>query len=223
MATIINSFFDNLLSIVFPKNPLTTQIESVTWEEFVNQTTDIRIRPISKLHLPFEVFSLFSYEDLLVRQAIWELKYNKNKKSADLFSRLLMERLPIILEDEIVFYDFRCPIIVPIPSSPKKRTRGFNQIELIADSLLKKKCEMELCAALQKTKDTGEQRKKRRTERLRDQIGCFKVKQNCETLIQNRNIIILDDVLTTGGTLIEAYRALKTARARRIIGLTLAH
>lgn len=78
-----------------------------------------------------------------------------------------------------------------------------------------------LSLALTKTKDTPSQTKMdKRTERLKNLAGCFfAVRKE----IEGRNIILIDDVATTGATLDEARRTLLKSGARKVIAFTLAH
>ena len=75
--------------------------------------------------------------------------------------------------------------------------------------------------ALQKVKDTTSQTKAdSRKKRLENLKGCFTADAN---QVLRRNIILIDDVATTGATIDEARRALKAAGARRVIAFTVAH
>lgn len=56
---------------------------------------------------------------------------------------------------------------------------------------------------------------------MKNLVGTFEV-QNPEK-IRGRNIILIDDVTTTGATLKEAKKVLRASGARKIIGVTLAH
>jgi predicted amidophosphoribosyltransferase len=60
-----------------------------------------------------------------------------------------------------------------------------------------------------------------RTERLKNIIGSFGVKNI--SIIKNRNIILIDDITTTGATLAEAKKTLKQSGAKKIIAFTVAH
>lgn len=73
-----------------------------------------------------------------------------------------------------------------------------------------------------KSKETEHQAKiENRAQRLKNIAGSFAVQNT--SLIQNRNIILFDDITTTGATLSEARKVLKEAGARKIIAFTLAH
>jgi predicted amidophosphoribosyltransferase len=73
-----------------------------------------------------------------------------------------------------------------------------------------------------KPKDTEHQaRIRHRTERLKNIVGSFVV-QSPES-VKNRNIILIDDIVTTSATLNEAKKMLKSSGARKIIAFTVAH
>lgn len=75
--------------------------------------------------------------------------------------------------------------------------------------------------ALAKIKETASQTKAdNRHKRLENLEGCFKADAN---QVLRRNIILIDDVATTGATLDEARRTLKAAGARKVIAFTVAH
>lgn len=75
--------------------------------------------------------------------------------------------------------------------------------------------------ALRKIKDTPSQTKTdSRAKRLENLRDCFSADPN---EVGGRNIILIDDVATTGATLDSARRALKSAGARKVIAFTIAH
>ncbi len=77
-----------------------------------------------------------------------------------------------------------------------------------------------------KPKDTEHQaRIKDRRVRLKNMTGTFAVKnlEKSASLIKNRNIILIDDITTTGATLNEARKTLRQAGARKVIAFTVAH
>ena len=81
-----------------------------------------------------------------------------------------------------------------------------------------------------KNKETEHQAHiKNRKERLKNLIGSFTIKsskQNAKeniSIIKGRNIILIDDITTTGATLNEAKKILRQAGARKIIAFTVAH
>lgn len=219
MNALLDRITTYIIDLIYPKGKLVKLIQSFDSETFLNNT----MRASVELSASFPIYSLFSYKDPIVRTSIKEVKYKNNRKIASLFARILEQQMKIELEDEIIYSNFLDPLIIPIPSHrEKKKAKGFNQTEVIID-LLSQISEVECLNALNKDIQNGEQTKKDRESRLSDMVGCFSVKKEFALLVCNRNVIIFDDVVTTGGTLTEAHRVLKKAGARRIVGFTLAH
>ncbi len=175
------------------------------------------------------IFPLFDYRHPLVKKAVWLLKYKNKKPLAGIFAEVMYGRILEELSDLSTMENFIEPILLPIPLSSKRyRERGFNQAELICKELMKisdlrygvdMKLEKDV---LIKIKDTSHQAHiENRSERLRNVVGSFAVKNN--ERIKRKNIILIDDVTTTGATLAEAKKILKQAGARKIIAFTIAH
>ncbi len=114
------------------------------------------------------------------------------------------------------------PMVVPVPLSKKRRLeRGFNQAEILARSLssgLKLKLDAH---SLVRTADTPMHRAAMdRTARLATVKNAFQVVR--PGLIDRKNVILVDDVLTSGSTASECARVLKRSGAASVIVLTLA-
>jgi len=103
--------------------------------------------------------------------------------------------------------------------------RGYNQSEEIAIGFLRHADKSHFSLAtdvLLRTQARESQTKQvTRLERTSNVAGTFVVKNNSKIL--ENNILIIDDVVTTGATLREATRALRKAGARRILCITVAH
>jgi len=112
-------------------------------------------------------------------------------------------------------------IVVPIPlHKSRERQRGFNQAQLLAE-IIAKHFNLPLAPAIGRIKKTEPQaRMKNKEERLKNIAGCFKITNR--EFIENKNIILVDDVFTTGDTINEAVKILKIAGAKKIIALAAA-
>ena len=138
--------------------------------------------------------SLFYYvRNGPVPSMIKQLKYNgQSKLGKALGAELGLFMKGTELKEEI-------DIIVPVPIHPrKKRTRGYNQAQMIAEGLAK-----ELNIAIDKeclvrTNFNASQTKKTRNERVKDLAKSFALSSDS---ISNKHILLVDDVLTTGATL----------------------
>ena len=153
--------------------------------------------------------SAFVYEGEAARLV---LRFKDGEKYlAETFAQLL---LPYV-ED---FADADALTFVPMTKKAEK-ARGYNQSKLIAE-LLAEKSGLELLSAAKKLHDTPPQKRldlKQRRENLKD---CFKIED--KKSFQNKKVILIDDVLTTGATASEFSRCLKKAGAVRVYVLTIA-
>ena len=181
-----------------------------------------------------KIKAIFNYKTPLCRQAIWEIKYQANKKLIQDFSLLLYEYILEELTDLETFNNFKNIILIPIPSSPKRtREKGFNQCILICQELIKIDQERNsnnftlLDNFLIKQNDTEHQaRVSKRSKRLKNLINTFSINGAAKPGGKgNYSFIIIDDVITTGATMNEAFRALKGAgiSSKKIRGFALAH
>jgi len=215
------SFSDTILNIVFPVNCISCG----------KTGNDICIEclgtfPVAERESAKWIFPLFEYRHPLIKKSIWLLKYKGKKRIAKIFAEVLYGKILEELSDLTLLENFYQPVLIPIPLSAKrKRERGFNQAELICHEIIKLDKNKNLIlekSVLIKPKNTEHQaRIENRNKRLKNIIGSFAIK-NSEK-IQNKNIILIDDVSTTGATLSEAKKILKQAGAKKIIAFTVAH
>lgn len=173
------------------------------------------------------IFPLFDYRHPPVKKSVHSLKYKGRRGLARIFAEAMYGRILEEVSDLSIMENFKNPLLTPIPLSPKReRERGFNQAEIICQELVRLDGEnknFELIKnVLIKPEDTVHQAHiENRSARLKNLIGSFSV-INANKIL-GRNIILLDDVTTTGATLSEARKTLRQAGARKIIAFTLAH
>ena len=110
-------------------------------------------------------------------------------------------------------------VLVPVPLHPRRlRSRGYNQSELLARAL-SKKLGMEMDQRLlARTRNTPPQVSASREDRRDNVQGSFR----CDGRVDKRPVILVDDVATTGSTLMACAGALKDAGAASVWGLVLA-
>ena len=172
------------------------------------------------------IHPIYDYRHPSIKKALWLLKYSGKKRLAQTFASILYERILEELADLSIMENFRKPILIPIPiSKQRRRERGYNQTELICRELIKldrnKNFELESNILIKNHETVHQARIKDRRERLKNLAGSFTIK-NLEK-IKNRNIILIDDITTTGATLNEAKKTLKIAGAKKIVAFTVAH
>ena len=122
--------------------------------------------------------------------------------------------------------DYQLPIehldfVVPIPlHKSRQREREFNQAEILSQEVAREFEKKVLTDALIRVKPTKTQTKLTFQERCQNVEKSFIVAK--PELIKDMNLLLIDDVLTTGATSSEAAKCLKEAGARKVLLLTLA-
>lgn len=182
--------------------------------------------PIAERECAKWIFPLYEYRHPPIKKSVWLLKYKGKKILANIFAEAMYGRIIEELAELNIMENFREPLLIPIPlSRTRLHERGFNQAELICKKLIEIDGEVNFKLEkniLKKSTDVEHQaRIENRAKRMKNIIGTFKVEN--DELIKNRNIILIDDVTTTGATLSEARKILKQAGAKKIIAFTLAH
>lgn len=130
---------------------------------------------------------------------------NGNGYLKEFFAELLAERVKALPP-------FDCIVYVPATKKAVKR-RGYNQTELLAKSLSKRTGISLISGAVQKTKETEAQKGLTRKQRCENLKNAFKVAKPQD--IAGKNVLIVDDVLTTGATADEISKAVLAAGAKR--------
>lgn len=115
------------------------------------------------------------------------------------------------------------PVVIPVPLHPsRERERGFNQSALMG-KLIAKKFKLQFNSKLlirqKKTKPQADLKGRERQENIR---GAFTLSNNSLFMIPNSNILLVDDVWTTGSTLRACCGVIKRAGAQKAWALTLA-
>ncbi len=161
-----------------------------------------------------------SYESGL-RELIHLLKYGGVRPAANVLGRMLAEAIAT-LEPE-----FRADsvAVIPVPlHRTKLRQRGFNQAELIARAAMKLRPpgdRLRLCAGvLERKRETASQIGLTSHQRRENLRGAFGVAQ--PELVKGREVLVVDDVYTTGATVSECARVLRRAGATKVWVATVA-
>lgn len=114
-------------------------------------------------------------------------------------------------------------MLIPVPISMLKRLRRqYNQTELLAMELSKISGITYEPRILRKVKSTRPQEGLSRTSRQKNLAGSFGVSEKHKHLLKDKNIVIIDDVMTTGTTVNECAKILKKHGCRRVSVLTIA-
>jgi len=191
-------------------------------ERLVRDSTDRELwRKAASVRQPADAdFSyLLPYRDPVVRALVWELKYHKNPRAAELAAQILVEEVLGIASEEL-----SPPILVPVPMhSSRRRERGYNQTELLCAAVAAHCGDsvQYLPNVLARSRQTPPQQGLPRAKRLKNSKGSMSPGPDVGRA-RGGICIIVDDVATTGATLREARRALRAAGASEVHCLALA-
>jgi ComF family protein len=111
-------------------------------------------------------------------------------------------------------------LLLPMPLSDiRLKERGYNQALLLAHQLAPGKTRSDL---LLRIADTPAQHTLKRAQRLTALDHAFAVDPLQVAALQDKHIVLVDDVMTTGASLFTATRVLKAAGVRQVTGLVIA-
>ncbi|MCB9806130.1 ComF family protein [Candidatus Nomurabacteria bacterium] len=210
---IVKKVFFFLIDSLFPLDKFSTELTTLDLQHWLAEVTK------HEQYFDNFIYSFLDYRKEIVEKTIWQMKFNRNADAL----RLLGE----FISQEILKKIDRQPfLIIPVPVFKNKmKSKGFNHTELLVQEILKYDhdkiftYQKDLIKKVKKTKDQKETKsKKERTENLKNAFQITNPKQ-----IANKNVIIIDDVHTTGATLNEMRKILMKAEAKYVIAFVVAH
>lgn len=150
-----------------------------------------------KHNLPCDMIWCFSRRTGVVAKIIDDYKFNRVQAAAGLLSEFLDEALPELSPDTV---------IVPIPTiSNNIRRRGFDHIRKIAIKLSRRR-KIECRSLLRRRNNVTQHFTKSSAQRKRQAKEFFEIAGKID---KNKRYIIIDDIFTTGSTVLAAAECLK--------------
>jgi ComF family protein len=153
--------------------------------------------------------------DGVMRNLVHGLKYGDRHEGVELFCRWLSHAGADVLED--------ADMLVPVPLARTRLwSRRFNQSALLARTLAHARNIPDNPFAVKRIRRTASQVGLSAEQRKANVAGAFRVPEHQGAAIAGRNILLIDDVITTGATANACAKALKRAGAERVDVLALA-
>lgn len=176
---------------------------------------DFALAPAAHELLGASITTLMDYREQAVQDLIRSLKYDHSRHAASIAAKLLED----YLLDEIIShrtFSQKRVLIIPVPlHRARAKERGFNQIEIVLDALpqeFKDGTRSALATnVLTRVRETKQQTRLHRSERLSNVAGAFAVPD--PGLVKDTLVFLIDDVTTTGATLVNAATPLRRAGA----------
>jgi len=171
-----------------------------------------------RLKRPFEQAVAYGTYDGNLRELIHLLKYNGVRPAAEVLGRMLAE----CFDDLEPGFEQPEILVIPVPLfKAKLRQREFNQAELIAKAAVKLRPAQRLRFTpnvLLRTRRTESQIGLTSHQRRENLRGAF----DCSQEVTGREVLLVDDVYTTGTTATECSRVLRKAGATKVWVATVA-
>jgi len=211
----MKGLYDRFLGIFFP--PKCVLCRELLKEEEKDLCRSCRIsapwfaKRKSKPQFLDSFAAVWYYEDS-VRSSLLRFKFRGVRAYGEPYGRLLAEKVRKEYSDS-----FDMLVWIPV-SSLRKLFRGYDQVELIASSL-SRELDLEPVCALKKIRHTRPQSRIHGLERRKANVlGAYRVVKP----VAGKRILLVDDIVTTGATMAEAARMLKTAGAKEVHGIAVA-
>ena len=148
------------------------------------------------------------YYEKNIRQSILRFKFRRARHYADVYGRLLAMRL-------LQLYPEGFDVLTWVPISRARRfTRGYDQVELLARAV-GRELGMKPVKTLKKLRNNRPQSGiSGQAQRRANVLGVYRVISSAQ--VQEKRILLLDDIITTGATAGECARVLLTAGAKEV-------
>lgn len=225
--------FDDLLSLLFPESCYACNGPMARGEKYICTNCSIKL-PYTDVHVhgatelnPLQrrfwgkvpVRYVFAYLYFMPKGRVQRLLHRLKYKGAHELGEHLGHRYGSLLSDYT--YHEQLDVVVPVPLHKYKlRSRGYNQSESFARGLSQRMGLMLQAQAITRIQHTATQTRKSRYDRWQNVEQVFVVQR--PELVQDKRVLLVDDVMTTGATLEACAKALLQAGAAEVSVATIA-
>jgi len=158
------------------------------------------------------VASVFEFSGI-IQGALYRLKFDGEMEIAQAIGKFMADKLQKT--------GWEIDVIIPVPLHPDRLSeRGFNQSYLLSQEI-GRRCNIDVYGeVLIRQRYTESQVPLSRLQRMRNVKDAFSIKES--RVIKDRNVLLVDDIMTTGATLNECSSILKKHGARKVYCLAAA-
>jgi len=161
-----------------------------------------------------KIITIFKYCDK-IKKIVLNAKFNDQA--------FILNKLSQIIIPSLAQYQNEFDLIISVPLHKKRLLkRKYNQAAILAKIIAKalnKPIYNDLLIKIKDTKPQSLSTKKARQENLKNS---FRVKEKYKFLIENKNILLVDDITTTGATMNFCSKELKKNNCKKVVGFCLA-
>lgn len=229
-SQLISSAFKKAGAMIYPKDCLHCNgaghngmdlcqrcLQRLTWVEYACSRCALPLSSsnaavcgaCSNRELYFDYASTPFHFDGFIRDAIYQFKFNHKLNQGKLLAELLLRHIE---EQQLEVPE----LIISVPLHKKRmRQRGYNQALEIA-RIVSKELGNELdYDSVYRNRDTSVQMDLPAKQRHKNVKDAFSVKEN-STILKNKHVCIIDDVMTTGNTVNEVAKCMRKAGVERV-------
>lgn len=227
----IYSLVEDTISIIYPSLCAACDELLVKGEDVICTNCAILLPRTNFHHVKDNVIEKQFWGKVQIEGASAYYHFHKGEKVQNLMHRFKYENRPDIgvcigqlCGTELKnFLPYKAvELIIPVPLHKRKlRTRGYNQSAAFAEGLSGSLAIPFLPNAIARTKFTSTQTKKSRLERYANVKSVFKI--NSPQKLINKHILLVDDVVTTGSTLVTCAEELKQIKGVKVSLLAIAY
>lgn len=207
------------IDVFFPRDPRSILCDTLS------QNTLEKLSVKTHTHVLEDCIAPLPYRHTLVHSAIWTLKYDNHERAAVILASAIAPFVAEEISERQMFGNFYTPLLTAVPlHKEKKKERGYNQSERIALALLHtlgKATEVDFTVLTRIKKTPPQAQSVDKQARFKNMHRAFTVTR--PDVVQGRDVILVDDVVTTGATLSEARRVLFEAGASSVLCIAVAH
>ncbi len=190
--SVVKEIFFGIKSLLFKNKDIISgeEIVEYTKNKIINDETEKKLLEIKKFRKLNNIYYVWDYNEYF-KKLIFNYKYKRKKKISKLIAELIYKEFYYVLEKE------KIDIVISVPINKKRKNeRGFNQVDEILKALNINYIEIERIKNTEKMHKILDE--KQRQENIK---GSFKINKNVD--LKNKNILLVDDIITTGATLKE--------------------
>lgn len=225
----LNGLFNNFLDFFLPRYCLYCEIKLNAIEQYLCNECSSKLKKCDNIYAEEkfkryfessndidELNALYLFtKETPIQPLIHCLKYQNNYRIGNYLGQLIASEYSTYLENE------KIDSIIPVPLHPLKYTeRGYNQSFYIAKEISKLTKIILETNQVKRIKNTESQTQLNHRERKENVKDAFKF---CgKKSLESKNILLIDDIITTGSTIIECGKVLKENGAGKIIAFSAA-
>ena len=216
----LKEFFKGILDFVIPPLCVSCNTSLNKMESFICSKCSDKLVKFNDVH-PWQKsyiskgyinssFSLYQFvKDTPVQHLLHSLKYEKMKSIGYMLGNEIGKNLP-----QGIKFNYAIPVPLHIA---KYRERTYNQSEYLCMGLSSITGSEVIPKLLLRNRFTKSQTKLDREERSKNVSGAFEINSKYKNVIHGKNVILADDVITTGATILECARVLREGGAGHVM------